>query len=481
MVKNNAEMRQRIEDWFEFHSEDMIGDLGRLIAINSVRGVAEDGAPYGYGPREALTLVRSMLEKRGFAVSDFENIIITADIGPSPPLLGILAHVDVVSAGDDWDTDPFEMTVVNGKIFGRGAIDDKGPAIASMYAMYCAHELCPEFRNGFRLLLGSGEEIGCVDIARYLEKNSPPPQVFTPDSDYPVVNVEKGRITPFFSALWAKDSRLPRVVSISGGKTTNVVPDRTEAVIEGFSIDETESYCLDYSEKTGASIFVREDSRQLIVTATGVSAHAATPQMGVNAQTALIEMLAAMPFADSIGFKYICALNRLFPHGDYHGRALGIAMSDKIAGELTVNFGVLRFTETDFTGNFDSRTPACADDADLPGMVRAAFDREGITMTSSTISHCHYTPGDSPFVQTLLRIYEEYTGNAGGCLAVGGQTYVHEIPGGVAFGCEMPGVDNSVHGANEFIGVEQLITSAKMFAMAILEICGAQSAPGVRD
>jgi succinyl-diaminopimelate desuccinylase len=73
-------------------------------------------------------------------------------------------------------------------------------------------------------------------------------------------------------------------------------------------------------------------------------------------------------------------------------------------------------------------------------------------------------------VRSLLRIYEEYTGEAGSCLSIGGQTYVHGIPGGVAFGCAFPGVDCRIHGANEYIGVDELILSAKMFTQAIIDI-----------
>ena len=471
MKDNRAEIRREVDDWFELHSGEMLEDLGRLIAINSVRGPTEDGAPYGAGPREALSLAQAMLEERGFSAGVFEDMILTADIGPAPPLMGILAHLDVVGAGDGWDSDPFEMTLREGKIFGRGASDNKGPSVAAMYAMYCARDLCPKLKSGFRLLLGSGEEIGCEDIALYLSKNQPPPNVFTPDAGYPVVNIEKGRITPFFKASWDKDDTLPRVLSITGGKTTNVVPDRAGAVVEGFTLREAEAFCRGFSEKTGAAISVREDGAQLRFTSEGKSAHASRPELGINAQTALIGMLAAMPFAESPGFGYIRAMNRLFPHGDLHGRALGIAMSDELTGELTVSFDVLGYTETDFSGNFDSRTPACADEVDLLGMTRAALEREGIAMTDNTISHCHHTPEESPFVQNLLRIYQEYTGNPGECLSMGGQTYVHEIQGGVAFGVNPPGVEDNVHGANEFISMENLIVSAKMFTQAIIDMC----------
>jgi succinyl-diaminopimelate desuccinylase len=338
--------------------------------------------------------------------------------------------------------------------------------------MYCARELCPELKHGFRLLLGSGEETGCKDIEQYLSKNDPPPNVFAPDADFPLVNVEKGRFVPVFNASWSEEHALPRVLSITGGKTTNVVPDRAEAVVEGISKDEAEPFCREYSAKTGTRLSAREHGAKLIITAEGKAAHAAMSFNGNNAQTALTAMLGAMPFADGTGQDYIRALGRLFPHGDCHGGAFGIAMSDEVSGELTINFGVLAYTVTDLTGNFDSRTPACADSVDLVEITRDKLQSEGLQMTYSDISRCHHTAESTPFVQTLLKLYEEYTGNPGECLIMGGSTYVHEIPGGVAFGCNMPGVDNKIHSSNEFISIDHLVMSAKMFAMAIIDMCG---------
>jgi len=471
MESNTADIRLKIDDWFEVHSEEMIADLGRLIEVRSVNGLPGEGAPYGEGPRAALALARSMMEERGFEVGEFEDMLITAQLGQSPALMGILAHLDVVDAGEGWDSDPYKMLIKDGRLYGRGASDDKGPSIAAIYAMYCVRDICPELQHGFKLILGSGEEVGCEDIANFISKNELPPHVFTPDADFPVVNVEKGRLAPVFGASWEKDLALARIISITGGSTMNVVPFRASAVIEGIGIAEAEAFCGDYSAKTCAAISVSPVGDRLAIVATGAATHAATPHEGNNAQTALFEMLAAMPFAESKGFGYVRALNRLFPHGDYLGAALGIDMSDDISGALTLNFGVVEFTEVAFSGNFDSRTPACADGIDLPGMVRAAFEREGIELKGFSHSKCHHTPEDSAFVQTLLRVYEEYTGNPGYCLKMGGQTYVHEVPGGVAFGCETPGIINNIHGANEFIGVDDLILSARMFARVIVEMC----------
>jgi succinyl-diaminopimelate desuccinylase len=470
-MKVTQEIRQKIDEWFEQNEQDMLADLGKLIAINSVRTPETEGKPYGEESYQVLVCAEEILEKRGFPATNFENMVVTADLGPDPPIMGILAHLDIVAAGKGWDTDPFEMTLKDGKLFGRGVLDNKGPSVASMYAAFCVRDLFPQLKHGVRLILGAAEETGCEDVKEYLKKNQAPPNMFSPDATFPVINVEKGRFYQEFSAKWAEDKQLPRVISISGGLTPNVVPNLSEAVIEGFSLKDAESFCAEFAEKTGAKLAVREDGQTLVITANGEAAHAAVPYKGVNAQTALIAMLAAMPFAESKGFDSIRALSRLHPHGDYYGEALGIKMNDEISGDLTVNFGVVTYTTTEVKGNFDSRTSHCADDVDLEGIARAKFEAEGLTVDLSNRVMSHVTPEDTPFVQTLLRVYEENTGKPGTCGAMGGSTYVHGIPGGVVFGCAMPGKDNNVHGPNEFIDKQQLIMSAKMFAKVIVEMC----------
>ena len=469
-----TELKKKIDEWFNLHADEMIADLGKIIAINSVRGEARPGMPYGEASRAVLDVAAEMLTKRGFAADVFEDIILTADLGPAPPKMGILAHLDIVDAGTGWDTDPLTLVEKDGNLYGRGATDNKGPSVAAMYAMYCVSEIFPQLAHGCRIILGSGEESGCEDIAQYIAKVAPPPNVFTPDAGFPIVNTEKGRLAPVFGAKWQEDKTLPRVVSIDGGKTKNVVPEYAEAVVEGIGLDAAQQFCTEYSEKTGAKISASADGDKIKFTAIGKAAHAAAAFDGNNTQTALLQMLSAMPFADSEGFGYIKALNRLFPHGDTYGHALEINMRDEITGDLTVNFGVLKFTLTGFDGDFDSRTPVCADEVDLVGIVTKAFEREGIVIADVAdmgSSKSHHTPKDTPFVQSLLQIYEEYTGNKGECLSMGGQTYVHNIPGGVAFGTSILGNEN-VHSANEFIGKEHLILCAKIFAQVIIDVCG---------
>ena len=468
----NNELTKQIDSWFQRNDLKFRSDLEKLIAINSVRGPEEEGMPYGRASFEALETAKKMLNENGVEAENFENIVITADFVDAPPVIGVLAHLDIVAAGEGWDYDPFELTIDEGRYYGRGVIDNKGPAVAAMYAMYCARELCPDLKHGYRLILGSGEETGCLDIKEYLKKNDPPPNVFSPDSDFPIVNVEKGRLLLMFKASWSEDTASPRILEIHGGETPNVVPNVCEAVIEGISLSDVEAFCKKYSAETGAEISAREVGDTVIITSKGKASHACYPESGLNAQTALVKMLSAMPFAESKGFEYIRALNDLMPHGDYIGQALGLKMSDEISGNLTLNFGVLNYSATEMSGNFDSRTPLCADDIDIFGNTKAKFEAKGFEVTSGELVKCHVTDENTPFVQTLARVYEKYTGNKGECMAIGGSTYVHGIPGGVVFGCRMPGENNNLHGPNENISIEHLMMSAKMFTEVIIEMCG---------
>ena len=181
-------------------------------------------------------------------------------------------------------------------------------------------------------------------------------------------------------------------------------------------------------------------------------------------------LLCALPLADGPYKDALKDLNALLPHGDYLGRALGIAQEEPVAGPLTVAFTLLEVTDTGLEGRFDSRVPLCATEENCLQVAKAAFEQRGFAFSGEQ-DKPHHTPADSPFVKTLLKRYEEYTGLKGECLSTGGGTYVHDIPGGVAFGCTLPGFDAHPHGADERIRVSDLMVSAKMFTHIILDLC----------
>lgn len=464
-------MRQKIDAWFDKQKDNLIGDVCRLIDIKSVAGEAQNDKPYGPGPAAALEAVSLILESRGFEPVNVDNRVITADLNTSEQTLAILSHVDTVSAGDGWGTNPFIPVIKDGNIIGRGAADNKGPAIAAVYALCAAAEIAPELTKNCRLILGSAEETGHSDLTYYRKKHKLPPNVITPDSYYPVVNFEKGRLAPTFGYQWEDSATLPRVVSIKGGSTTNIVPNFAEAYVEGLPLAYLQALCVVLSYKTGARMSASAFHDGYKIKSHGSAAHAMKPELGVNAQTALLSVLAELPLAVGPCRKTIKILRKLFPHGDTSGEALGINMSDDVSGDLTLNFGVLSLGPTGFTADFDCRSPKSATQENLDDVVTKELTKAGFEITGTRKTPCHYTPAETPLVQSLLKVYENYTGKKGECLSFGGQTYVHDIEGGVAFGAMTYGANNFIHGANEFINIEDLILSAKMYTQAIIDIC----------
>ena len=166
--------KEELRTYIENHESEMIEDLKSLIRIPSEKQEAEPGKPFGAPAAEALAQGIEILEKYGFAVTNYDNYAIAADFNQEEKGLDILAHLDVVPAGEGWqETDPFTPLIKEGKMFGRGTADDKGPAIAAIYAMRAVKELGYPLKKNVRLVLGSDEECGSSDLEYYYKHHAP--------------------------------------------------------------------------------------------------------------------------------------------------------------------------------------------------------------------------------------------------------------------------------------------------------------------
>ena len=161
-------VQERISQWVDAHEAELIRDIGRLVAVRSVRGEAEPDAPFGPGPRAALDEALALCSEYGFATEIYGCAVGTADLNDQPSRLDILGHLDVVVEGDGWDTPPYEAVLKgDGCLYGRGTDDDKGPVVMALFAMRCVRELGLPIKHGCRLIMGTDEESGSADIAYY--------------------------------------------------------------------------------------------------------------------------------------------------------------------------------------------------------------------------------------------------------------------------------------------------------------------------
>ena len=464
-------IREQIEAYFSDKEKLLVEAVSRLVSIDSVEGDGAPGAPFGPGPAAALEEALTIAKEWGLAAENHEGYVGTASLNDGEDALHILGHLDVVAPGEGWTvTQPYAPKLVDGLLYGRGTDDDKGPVIASLLAMKAVKDLGIPLKKNCKVIMGTNEESGSGDIAWYFARNPYAPATFSPDSGFPVVNTEKGGFRPSFSRSWPVQSGLPRVKWLHGGIRLNILPGDASAGVEGLTMYDIQPVARNITARTGIKFTFAHEDGLTVIRAKGEASHAAWPEGGNNAITGLVALLCALPLAEGGCKEALDGLNALLPHGDYTGRALGIAQEEPVAGPLTVAFSLLEGGETGLEGRFDSRVPLCASEDNCLNVAKAAFEARGFAFEGSQ-SEPHHVPADSPFIKTLLKGYEEYTGLKGECLSTGGGTYVHDIPGGVAFGCSLPGFDSHLHGPDERVRVSDLMLSAKLFAHIIVDLC----------
>lgn len=462
--------RNQIDAFIDAHKEEMIEDLKTLVRINSQKGEAKEGMPFGEGPACVVAAAEEMMKKYGLSTTNYENYVVTGDFNEKEKALDILAHLDVVPVSEDWTvTQPFEPKIVGDRIYGRGVIDDKGPAVAALYALRAIKELGIDLKKNVRLILGSDEECGSSDLEYYYAKEEEAPATFSPDASFPLVNIEKGRLARKFARKVSSCEGLAAITAFHGGDKVNVVPAKAWAEVQGIDITVVNQAIAE--DQSGVIFTATEENGKVKIAAKGVAAHASLPEGGKNGICALLTLLTRLPLSDTENLEAMKGILTLMPYGDVHGEAAGISMKDDISGELTLNLGILNFDGETWTGEFDSRVPICGNDETVTKVLASGFKAYGFEMEEGNMILPHHVPEESELVQKLLDSYERYTGKREKPIAMGGGTYVHDLKCGVAFGCEIDGVDNHMHGDDEFFDLDVFYLSAKIFADAILKIC----------
>ena len=459
--------------YLEIHEPELVNDIFTVCRVNSERTEGQEGAPYGVGPKKALETALELAKSYGFSAEIRGDRVLCVELGEGEPELAILAHLDVVPAGDGWTKcAPYEPVREGDMLYGRGVSDDKGPAIASLYALKAVKDSGVKLNKKVQLLLGSCEETGSDDIDWYLKNYKMPPMVFTPDGDFPLVNVEKGRAAIRVFAPGGDAPSGVYVKRLSGGTVANAVPGAASCGIVGASLEAVEAAIAE-TDAEGVEIKASVCRHGNVhVTATGVAAHASLPENGRNAVCALLKMLSKLDLAPSSGNRALLALGKAIPFGDYNGLEFGGFCEDSESGKLTVNLGIINYAfDSGLEAVVDMRIPVCGDGNAIAVSLRENLGGDAnIEVLSLSKPHC--VPAESRFVRELLDIYEKYTGSPGEAMAIGGGTYVHDIEGGIAFGCTFPGRNPKMHEPDENMPVSDLKLSAAMFAEAIERFCG---------
>ncbi|EGW40834.1 dipeptidase PepV [Desulfosporosinus sp. OT] len=459
----------RLDQQIDLMKEDIVSAIQACIQIKSVKDVehAAPGAPFGPGIQEALEWTLALGEKFGFTVKNVAGYAGHIEMG-SGDLLGILGHLDVVPEGDGWSVPPYSATIQDGKILGRGALDDKGPSLTALFAMKAIKDANIPLNMRVRLILGTDEESGWADMDYYLQKEEVPQIGFAPDAEFPVIHAEKGILHLELSKSYA--ASFPHLVRVQGGERANVVPDVCEVTLKGIADQVIAKQLKAFSFPDGVSGELKNQNNEQVITLTfkGVGAHGSLPQKGKNAIIYALQFLRTLPLSaeEQGALDFILK----YPGTGFYGEGFGIALIDEPSGRLSLNLGILELSSDKVNFVLDIRYPVTykRDDVFLPIEKIAQNEQYGIKVLNH--QEAHHVPKDSTLVQSLLKAYTDVTGLDPFAFAIGGGTYAKALPQGVAFGPVFPGEPEVIHCADEYITIDNLLLTTKVYAQAILNL-----------
>lgn len=440
--------------------DQMIEDIKMLCAIPSTQddNTVAEFAPFGKANRQALDAMLKIGKRDGFNTEDVDGYAGHIDIGEGDETFGILGHLDVVPVNKvGWDSNPFEVVIKDDKLYGRGVADDKGPLLAGYYAAKIINSLNLPVKMKIRVIFGCNEELGSRCVKYYFSKKPYPKMGFTPDASFPVVYGEKAGCEFVIEGNVEKGG----LIYLSAGNRANIVPETCEAVICGNYKQYIDSYknFLSMNNLTGD---IEEEGNHTKLVLKGKSAHASTPEEGMNAVVYLCKYLATVVDNKLVDFilEYL---------DDYNGKKLGIDHVG-VMGPLTLNLGIISYCKENFKLTLDLRCPHDMDFDNMISRFQTVCANYGFNETHN-IGEALYVDPDSKLIQTLHKAYVNVTGNTvNQPQTMGGGTYAKSMPNCVAFGAEFLGEDNLIHGNNENIKIESLLKATEIYCQAIYNL-----------
>lgn len=413
--------------------EQAVQSISESVRFDSSRGEKTGAAPFGKGALDCLLHFLSLAESMGFETHNYDGYIGEVIFGEGAEEFAILAHLDVVPAGNGWTKPPFGGVVEDGKIWGRGTVDDKGPAICCLYCLKALKDKGFQPKKKIKLIVGCNEESGWACIEHYKKVAQLPKTGFSPDADFPVIYSEKGilHVRFHFPLDYAPFTFL------EGGKSANMVCDYCEATPVTLTPSRAHANGL---EVKGKKIIAR-----------GKSAHGSTPELGVNAILPVLRYFAqkSEPIRKIIDCLFL----------DVHGLQ---KVHDSI-DQLSLSPNMIKYRKGELQIVCDIRYPASFEERRVYDMI----DSFGVKYETVSSQQPIRLSKTSELVTTLLAVFNECTGMNERPVSIGGGTYARALENGVAFGPEMPGDEPVVHQPDEYITIERVKLLLKIYEEAI--------------
>lgn len=486
----NRELYNRISRWFEDHWEEMTKDIMRLVRIPSVSCPREgDEAPFGEGCRDCLEEMLTLGREHGFYTENYGNRV--GSIGSRDKdwdnMIGFWNHLDVVPAGNQWTYKPFEPVLKDCFLIGRGARDNKGPAVGILYMMKCLRELEIPVKHQLCLFVGCDEERGMEDMEYYTGRYPTPRLSMIADSGFPVCYGEKGILEGSFRSMDAVSSL---ILELAGGNASNMIPDTAYVVVRAADglmealHDRMKSDPTANAKRQDLSTITAEQQGDAIrISATGKSRHSAFPEGSVNAIHELMRFLGGLtplPEKDRKLFGRLAYLSE-----EYYGKHTDIAGSDDVSGRTTCAATVLKLQDRHVSLHYNIRYIITADRSMLADHLSQTAAENGLVWETERDSAPNYFPKEHPAVRLLTDLYNEITGSHTESFVMGGGTYARKLPRAFAYGVGgmkeseedlrirrqlFPPGHGGAHEPDEGLNLRLLTEAMKIYAMSVIAL-----------
>ncbi|RXZ80675.1 dipeptidase PepV [Paenibacillaceae bacterium] len=472
----------RIGQAIRAYEQDIIHHIQQLLRIDSVASVPLPGKPFGEGVDRALAYMLDLGRTMGFKTTNVDGYAGHVEYGSGTELVAVLVHLDTVPLGSGWTMEPLGGCIHEGNIYGRGAADNKGPAVVALYALKALKDAGIAPRKRVRVIFGTNEENGMTDMDYYFTKEPLPDYSFTPDAGYPITHAEKGYYV--FRLTSPRQAAQGQLLEMIGGTAPNVVPERCRAVLasQGHDDEGADAWLAQLAggdadmDHPGKIEVARIEDGLIEVVAHGKSGHGSYPPSGQNAIAYMadyLHLLASLPEgmkeAEYVEDPFVAFIRSFIGHEAF-GESLDLACSDEQHGRLTVNLAQISVNRDNAEAVLNIRYPVTADGAQLRETLIGKAAQFGIEV--ETVSHMAplYVAPEHPLIVKLSAAYETIMGEPAKLLSIGGGTYARKLQNrGVAFGAGF-GRDNHVHQPDEFVAIADMMLHGEICTQAIYEL-----------
>lgn len=459
----------KIKEYIDNNFNKIVEDIIKILKIKTVKEEATNEAPFGENLKYGLEKTLELAKNLGFRTKNLDNYVGYAEIGEGEEYIAILGHIDVVPEGDisKWSVDPYGGEIKDNLLIARGAIDNKGPIISSLYSIKAILEENPDFNKRIRIIFGTNEESGDEDIKYYLAHEKAPKYAFTPDGRFPVIFSEKGIYT--FSFRESIDWSSTDILEIEAGTRSNVVPEIARVVLKKSVAFKLKEALERVSKISKCNFEMKENDEKIEGVVNGKAAHASSPERGINSILGMYLFLnEVLDEQDSL--KNFVKFMAEYIGETTDGKLLGIDSQNEETGDLTISAGITKRIEDFISVKFNIRYPISITEKILDERLNSRAEENGVIFFKENHNPPLYFPKDSILVKSLQDTYREITGRDEEPAALGGGTYAKLMPNTVAFGPNYREFKGNPHSFDECIDLDMLKIGIEIYAKAILKL-----------